>query len=353
MLDLLYDNTLRKKDNINSKIDNYFEKVDFDSTLWTKNRIKEQKKGVTLAGGDGSINKKKFLRFIFYAVGAESLIYNQSGLKRVQSTEVDIIPHHRHVEDRLRNYMGIFELKNAVKTFKEHDIDQYLFDGSPLGNLIRPFPTEYELKNSLKEIIKKEYLPLLQKELANGKVEISSSKISEQVEDEMQGHKFEAMIYLENLENLIVIRKLLEQKRKIVGISKTSTRKDYFGHDIPDIAIFDWLDKGTGYSQPKPLNMSSEVKREFPILNDFFRNLEFTIFYARLEPFKNILKFELPYHAKEEDVINILEMIKGNSTLGYPYILKKAHDDVVITNKDLKVLSKIIGFLEKSGREML
>jgi NurA-like 5'-3' nuclease len=353
MLDLLYDNTLRKKDSIHRKIDNYFEKVDFDHSHWIKNSIKPKKSGITLAGGDGSLNKKKFLRFIFYTIDAESLIFNQSGLKSVQSSEVDIIPPHRHVEDRLRNYMSILEMKNAIKSFHDHDIDLYLFDGSPLGNLIRPLPTEKELNTSLKEDLKNNYLPLLSEELNKGNLEISSSKISRHLEKEIGNHKFEAMIYLEYMENLLVMGKLLEHKEKIVGISKTSIRKDYFKHDIPDMAIFEWLDKSTGYSSPKCLNMSREVKREFPILNDYFQNLEFTIFYSRLEPFKNILKFELPYHADEEEVLQVLEMIKANCTLGYPYLLKKAHNDVVITNKDLKNLSKMIGFLEKSGREML
>ncbi|HMK53164.1 MAG TPA: DNA double-strand break repair nuclease NurA [Methanobacteriaceae archaeon] len=353
MLDSLYEQTLRKKDSINEKIEAYFKEIEFDRSLWIKKSISDSKMDVTIAGGDGSLNKKRFLSFIFYAVDAECLVYNQNGLQSIESSEVDLIPHHRHVEDRLRNYMGTFELKTALESFKLYDIDLYLFDGSLLGNLIRPFPLENELTTDLKEVVKSNFLSTLKRELLKEEIEISSLKIRETVEEELGKQKVEAMIYLENMENLLVIRKLLEHSQQLVGISKTSTGNEYFGHDIPDMAIFEWLDKGTGYSQPKTIDLSKEVKRDFPILNDFFRNLKFTIFYGRLEPFKNILKFELPYEATEEEVINILEIIKGNSTLGYPYLLKKAHNDVVIRNKDLKNLSKIIGFLEKSGREML
>ncbi len=353
MLDSLYEKTLRKKDYINEKIEAYFKEVEFDRSLWIKRSISDGKKDVTLAGGDGSLNKKRFLSFIFYAVDAECLIFNQRGLKRVVCSEVDLIPHHRHVEDRLRNYMGIFELKTALKALEQYDIDIYLFDGSILGNLIRPFPLENELNVDIKENIKLKFIDSLKKELKNGKLEISAQILGENLKNERILNKVEAMIYLENLENLLVMHRLLDHKRKLVSISKTSTRNDYFKHDIPDISIFQWIDKGTGYSLPKCLDLSVEVKRDFPIRNDFFRDLKFTIFYARLEPFKNILKFELPYKANEEDVIDVLETIKNNSTLGYPYLLKKAHNDVVIRNKDLNNLSNIIGFLEKSGREML
>ncbi|MEG3224481.1 MAG: single-stranded DNA endonuclease [Methanobacteriales archaeon Met13] len=353
MLDSLYEKTLRKKDTINAKIMDYFYEIEFDRSLWIKKSINEVKMDKTLAGGDGSLNKKKFMSFIFYAVDAESLIYDQRGLHRVESSEVDLITHHRHVEDRLRNYMGIFELKTALESFKLYDIDLYLFDGSLKGNLIRPFPLENELTNDLKELVKSNFLNTLKRELSKEELEISSLKLQEAVEEELGKQKVEAMIYLENMENLLVIRKLLEHNQQIVGISKTSTGNEYFGHDIPDMAIFEWLDKGTGYSEPKTIDLSKEVKRDFPILNNFFRELKFTIFYARLEPFRNVLKFELPYSATEDQVMGILETIKGNSTLGYPHLLKKAHQDVMIRNKDLNNLSKIIGFLEKSGREML
>jgi NurA-like 5'-3' nuclease len=353
MLDSLYEKTLRKKDYINEKIEAYFKEVEFDRSLWIKKSISDVKKDVTVAGGDGSLNKKRFLSFIFYAVDAECLIYNRRGLKRVECSEVDLIPHHRHVEDRLRNYMGLFELKTALGALEQYDIDIYLFDGSLLGNLIRPFPLENELNVEIKENIKLKFLGNLQKELKRGKLEISAHFFADSLKKERELNKVEALIYLENLENLLVIHKLLCHKRKLVGISKTSTRNDYFKHDLPDMSIFQWMDKGTGYSQPRCIDLSKEVKRDFPILNDFFRDLKFTIFYARLEPFKNILKFELPYKANEDEVIDILETIKNNSTVGYPYLLKKAHNDVVIRNKDLNNLSKIIGFLEKSGREML
>ena len=46
--------------------------------------------------------------------------------------------------------MGIFEIKNALKAFEEHDVNLFLFDGSILGNLIRPSPLEKRLPSEVK-----------------------------------------------------------------------------------------------------------------------------------------------------------------------------------------------------------
>jgi NurA-like 5'-3' nuclease len=358
MLDSLYEKALLKKDNINKQIYTDFDNLGLDpSKEWMEYPITEEDIDITICAGDGSINKKNFMSFIFYAIDAECLIY-KNGLNIIQSSEIDIIPHHKHVDDRLRSYMGIFEIKNALKAFQEYNVGVLLFDGSILGNLIRPSPLENKFKTELKEKIKYNYLSKLENELKNeledSKVTITSSKFSKPIEDEFE-KKIDAMIYLEHLENLMVIEELMKNKSAVVAISKTSTSNEYFESEIPDMAIFDRHSKKEGYSKPKHIHISStKVKREdFPVKNEFFRSLTFTIFYARLENHKNILKFELPYKADEEEIKNLLTIIKTKSAEGYPLLLKKAHHDVVIRKIDLERLSKIIGFMEKSGREML
>lgn len=351
MLDSLYEKALKKRDGIQQKLGEIgYSQVDA-SRQWVDHPLKENTHDVSIAAGDGSINKRKFLPFIFYAIDAEGIIHSPRGLERIESSEIDIISHHKYVDDRLRSYMGIFEIKNALRMFAEYDVDLFLFDGSILGNLIRPFPIERELKEHLKERIREKYLPLLEEELKSSDVGITSSKFEDLITAEFNNHT-EPVIYLENLENLLVICELMEQNQKIVAISKTSTSTEYFDSKIPDMAIFDMHSKKQGYSRPRYSNVS-EVKRDFPVRNGFLKGLIFTIFYARLEDHKNILKFELPYHATEEDIKELLKSIKKISAEGYPLLLKKAHNDVVIRKNDLKNLSKIIGFLEKSGREML
>jgi len=357
MMDSLYEKALLKKDNINERITNEFNNIDVDPSLfWREYPIAEEDLDVTISAGDGSINKKNFMSFIFYAIDAECLVYKKE-LNVIESSEIDIIPHHDHVEDRLRSYMGIFEIKNALKAFKEHDIDVFLFDGSILGNLIRPLPLENKLESDLKDRIKYKYVPELEKtlndELKYSNVRIASSKFLEKIEKEFE-NKTDAMIYLESLENLMVISELLKNQGAVVAISKTSTSHEYFDSEIPDMAVFDRYSRKEGYSAPKYISISKqEVKRDFPVRNEFFRSLKFTIFYARMENHKNILKFELPYEANEDQIRHILSVIKSKSAEGYPLLLKKAHNNVVIRKIDLDRLSKIIGFQEKSGREML
>lgn len=351
MLETLLEIALSKKGEIISKLDEFYASGPDTSKSWVNHSFIENKGENTLAAGDGSINRKKFLSFVFYAISAETLIYKKE-LKKIESSTVDIMPHHGFVEDRLRNYMSLFELKNALRSFEEYNPDYYLFDGSLLGNLIRPLPMDRELSSDIKDTIKSRYLSSLDAEINLNAVEISASKFEDHLSEKFT-NKTEAAIYLESLENLLIISRLLKNGRKIVGISKTSTSNDYFGLDIPDMALFDRNHQKQGYSIPRTQKVSKTVKHDFPVENKFFRSLNFTTFYARLEDNKNLLKFELPYEAEEEEIIELLNIIKANCTEGYPYLLKKAHNDVVIKKVDMKQLLRMMGFIEKDGREML
>ena len=53
------------------------------------------------------------------------------------------------------------------------------------------------------------------------------------------------------------------------------------------------------------------------------------------------------------EIEEIASKLKKFSTNGYPYQLKKAHNDVVISDKNIKELINIAKVREKSGREML
>lgn len=354
MLDSLYERALEKRKNINEKLEDDIRNIKIDpDDFWIEWPINEDNSDFTIAGEDGSFNQKEFMGFVVYALDAECLIYNGEDLEKVQSFDIDIINPYRYIRDRLRNYMSIFEVKNSLNALEEFDVDLFLFDGSIMGNIIRPFPLEYALPSQIKEELKTEFLPVLEKALKNKKVEITSSHLFNSIREDFGGYETESMIYLENLENLVSISMLLNQIRDIVAISKTSTSTDYFRSNIPDIAIFERFKKKQGYSKPRYTEISKIVKRDFPILDSFFRGLDFTIFYVRLDDFKNVLKFEIPYRLSEPKIGDILEKIKSVSTEGYPYLLKKAHNDVIIRNRDMEMLTKIVGFMERSGREML
>ena len=91
----------------------------------------------------------------------------------------------------------------------------------------------------------------------------------------------------------------------------------------------------------------------FPFYNDFFKKITFTIFYVRLQDNKNVLKVELPYKASNKEVFEILRKINVLSVQGYPYLLNKAHNDVVITDRNIKELLKIAKIYETTNREVM
>ena len=357
MLDSLYTEAILKKNSLNDYAEDIFDKTLDIESKWISERILACDNGHILAAGDGSFNKKKFLGFNFYAVAAESLVYNpnekDSGLQTIESVELNILPHQSFFDDRIRNMMSIFEIKTKLKTFNDHDIDYYMDDGSLLGDLIRPIPIDKDIPSVLKTDVLKKIQKKLEKDISGDISSLNFKKeFSELFEDEKVNEKG-LITFLESIEHLIAMKQLLYNKEKIIAISKTSTSNDIFHANVPDMAIFDRFTTDEGYSIPYYKKVTNEVKRDFPIANEHFRKMWFTIFFVRLEKNRNIIKVELPYHALEEDVRKIIGIIKSNATDGYPYLLKRAHNDVVIRNNDIDNLSQIIEFTERSGREML
>ncbi len=360
MLNSLYTEAINKKGKLNEPIEELSEsKIDLDEN-WNEVAIVPSESNHVLAAGDGSYNKKKYLNFNFYAVAAESLIYDpfktESKLSTVESVELDILPHQSFIDDRLRNMMSIFEIKTALKTFREHKIDYYMDDGSIMGDLIRPTPLEGISQEKKDEIINVVY-EKIKNHINDLGPNVSSFRYKEEFKELFEDEELEeyALIrYLESLENLIALKYLLENKGKIIAISKTSSSNELFHANVPDMAILDRFTKKEGFSKPYYRKVSYKVKHDFPIENEFFRNLGFTTVFARLKDYKNIIKIEFPYYIEDEEKIKeILSILKENSTEGYPYLLKKAHKDVVISNQDMSNLSNVIGFIDKSGREML
>ncbi len=425
MLESLYTEAIKKKGTIHDKIKEYDNPNFKVSDFWNDEKIPLCDDDLVIAAGDGSKNEKKLLSFYFYAISAESLIYNKK-LSKIESSDINTMSHGKFAKDRIRNYMGLFEVKNALKAIKTFDVDYYLYDGSLLGDLIRPSPIENEIPQSIRYDILDLAEDKLNKEIKsieNHDVKIYSNELGHDLKDDFesiqknninkkntikntiknnininkkndikmnsinQNNSIANNIsvnnnsitekdsinnkdtidesftlenvenYLENIEKLLALANLLKYKDKIIAISKTSIANDYFKSNIPDMAIFDkYIDNQvTGYSYPPKYSpdKDNQLKREFPVENEFFKSLIFTIFYVRLEKNKNILKIELPYKANEERIKEIIGIISKDCTDGYPYLLKKAHHDVVIKKNDIEQLSNIIGIYEKSGREML
>ncbi|MHA1627397.1 MAG: DNA double-strand break repair nuclease NurA, partial [Candidatus Asgardarchaeia archaeon] len=220
-------------------------------------------------------------------------------------------------------------------------------------------------KKEVKDYVKRNYFPKVKKEVDGGETDkISSKELIDEIarDDFLKGNMISATIYLEYLENLYTLSKIMEFSKKIVSISKTARSNDYFekyGVITPDIVLFEKYCKTPGYSEIKKKaivngsHTSERYKRAFPILEDFFRGKRITIFYARLEEDGPMLKFEVPAIIDEDEVRRILSIAKSMSVRGYPYLLRKAHRDVIIRNRDMMTVIKVIRIIEKTGREFL
>ena len=63
--------------------------------------------------------------------------------------------------------------------------------------------------------------------------------------------------------------------------------------------------------------------------------------------------FEAPREITEKDAEHILERVKYFSIDGYPYLLRKAHREVVIGTKNIDSFASISGKTAKTGTEEL
>lgn len=350
MLDLLYLEAKKKKDSLNQNLLN----LEHDNEIldnWENLNIHESYKDFSIGAGDGSFNKKKFLNFNFYAVASESLIFDGE-LKKIPDGDIGNIPHYSHLDELLRGYMGLYELRSCYKSIDEYNVDYYLYDGSLFGDLIRPFSNKSNISKFKRDEIIDASLDYLINNLMEYKpIDLIDKVIKLYFKSNISFLDYK--MFLINITKLIFLEKILQNKEKIIAISKTSTNNEIFSSEVPDIAIFDKYTNMEGISTLSYKKLSNEEKHSFPIYNNFFKNLEFTIFYLRLDYGTNVLKIELPYKATIDQVYDIIEKIKKFSTDGYPYLLKKAHKDVVISNNNISELINIIELKNNTGREML
>lgn len=354
MLNSLYEKAIAKRGFIRE----ISPEKDIDSQLeykWFDRVIGESTSDFSIAAGDGSFNKKKFLTTNFCAVGAESIIYDGE-IKKIDDSDIFDISHVTFLDEILSNYMAIYELKCALRTIKEYDVDYYMFDGSILGDLQNAFPRGAKLPSKLKENLDDSLLAEFERRLSIRKYGlvfpdlIDSLKLMELPKEDVNKNE-EYNLHLASVEKIILLKEILQFRKRIISISKTSSDNELFHWNIPDIAFLDKFTKKQGMTIIKYRKVFE--KAPFPYFNDFFKSLTFTIFYVRLQDNKNVLKVELPYKATKEEVFEIIRKINVLSVQGYPYLLNKAHNDVVITGRNMKELMKIAKIYETTNREVM
>ena len=355
MLNSLYEKAIAKR----GFIINIEPQTDIESQLehkWFNREIGESKADFSIAAGDGSFNKKKFLTTNFCAVGAESIIYDGE-IKKIDDSDIFDVPHVSFLDELLSNYMAIYELKCALRALRDYDVDYYMLDGSILGDLQNAFPRGAKLPSKIRENLDDS---LIEEFLSRLKVRPygmlfpgirDDYKLMELPKREDSNILNETNLHLASIEKIILLKEILRFKKRIISISKTSSDNDLFHWNIPDIAFLDKFTKKQGMTFIKYKKVYE--KAAFPFDNDFFKSLTFTVFYVRFQDNKNVLKVELPYRASKEEVFEIIRKINVLSVQGYPYLLNKAHNDVVITDRNMKELMKIAKIYETTNREVM
>lgn len=355
MLNSLYEKAIAKR----GFIKDITSESDIDSQLeykWFDRPIDESKSDFSIAAGDGSFNKRKFLTTNFCAVGAESIIYDGE-IKKIDDSDIFDISHVTFLDELLSNYMAIYELKCALRAIKDYDVDYYMIDGSILGDLQNAFPRGSKMPSKLKENLDESLLAEFERRLGVKKYGLvfpeirDSFKLVELPKQENSNKLEEYNLHLASIEKFLLLKEILQYKKRIISISKTSSDNELFHWNIPDIAFLDKFTDKQGMTIIKERKVHE--KASFPLGNDFFKSLTFTVFYVRLQDNKNVLKVELPYKATKEEVFEIIRKINVLSVQGYPYLLNKAHNDVVITDKNMKELMKIAKIYESTNREVM
>ncbi|MDH7593503.1 MAG: DNA double-strand break repair nuclease NurA [Methanomicrobiales archaeon] len=354
MLDIVYERGVGSRERISGLVRVLEKSCPDASELWRSDDIPRWEHEIRIAAVDGSYNRLDFRNFVLFAIDAESVMYEGDGIRNRQEAVVDLLRPYRYAKNRLQLYMTLLEMRLAYLTLEVERPDRLLFDGSLYGHAIRPMPFEREISEETRSRVMEDYLPELQAAIESNRAMITSFLFFDGMQKDFRDEFAEAASYLEYLERLLVLSMLLNRYRNsLIGISKTAQRTDFFNAEVPDMAIFERSTKGAGWSIPVRLPLQREAKRGFPILDDFYRGLDFMTCYARLEDGANMLRLEFPYAIDEREIVRNLSLLRETSAGGYPYLLRRAHRDVVIGHQDMERLAHLFGLFGRTGREML
>jgi NurA-like 5'-3' nuclease len=301
---------------------------------WTALELKEKK--AKIGAEDGSINHKKYKSIVLYAVNASAPVYNGK-ISEAQFSDIDILYPYREIKNRLDIYRTIFEFKASLKVIDKVDI--FLIDGSIYSDLVVP----RNLGAGLSEKERKEVMEFLPEIEEENEVEIVAKRLAQNIKGP---NRFNKIAFLEYLEYISTLKRFIEKGAdKVVGVSKTASASS-FEEGMPDIAVFDEVSAEPGYGFAK--EKEKILQKKFPIYEEFFTSYVpfFKYFYARLETGKGVLMMEVLRDIKEKEIVDLLCKIRSISVDGYPYLLRKAHKDVVITNRDIEKFALSLGINE-------
>lgn len=330
---------------------------------------------------DGSYNKKHYLGFYLYSVSGYAVgfkddetyieeVIGDIGLSVIKKTEL--------VDQYLRMLMFLSEIKAMLKLAVKEKPDILLVDGTLSSRFITIFPkTDWfsgeEFEGKIANIAS-EFIPQIKENLLDE--DITAFAIKNHVINrltEVFGEKglrrdvVEATLSkLAYFEYLLLLHKLfygLDWNPIVIGIAKTSHSTELFNKSLPDLRILHQYIKEPGYTKPVYLDLE-ETKWEFSEVFEIMereiayqlKDVSIKYFYSKYDSGKTISLIELYENPETVNITPefIMDILSYFSVSGYPFLLKKADNEVRITHRDMELIENLLGLnRELHGREGL
>ena len=139
-----------------------------------------------IAAIDGSMNFKQYKGFMIYAVDSEAVIVEDDKMSVFkQLGDVDVLVPFWLPEERIKLYMSILEIKNAMHVLSSKNNALILLDGTLSGLIIRPIKYIYS-ETEVTRVIRKRYLDILIDEIENHNDGIISKNYTQEIFDEFK-----------------------------------------------------------------------------------------------------------------------------------------------------------------------
>ena len=374
MSPLKYFYILSKREEISKLIERIKKEIDYKKEIvdnyWISCNFEGNGCGYTFGGGDGSFNRIDYIDLCLYLVGSVSYTNRVGeGLEdSISFWEPGIVIPYRYVEYRLKLYMINMELKTALWNLENRDIDYYLFDGSLYSLIIQSHTyggrNNGEIREDCREVL--EYYKEYKRDIKDGIYQdLEDNKLNPVTEIVKKTEDEKLRILLEQVEYIVLLREIFKKYwDKFLGVSKTSKMSIYFkrcnnnngtlvSKTIPDIGVFSSVE-GTGYS--KPINLADRNEVDYNIYYNihYLRrfNLDIDRLYyqfVRLEGRGGVLNITSFKRLDEDFFINLRDISVG----GYPYILKRSHEEVKISDRDMEICAKLLKLYDSRDREVL
>ena len=357
MINELLKTSIESRSDISDSITSSFKEVNIDAinNSWINYDFQNDYSNPRIIAVDGSINSTHLVVGDITALSSHSLYNDENKTEYVQSlNEIAFMPSCEYnFSQALNKQMNIMELKCILDGINNYAVDYVLLDGdlhSSLNHIAMGVRTSICNEENIETLQYDIITQFKQKNFSLPTV----MDIQKRLNDTSKISRYDSLMYYLMIEQLCIIYHILkEHSEKIISVSKTSRSHNICNENISDRALFERFCSNSGYSVDYKntdnrfrIHTPFDVKyNKYPVYDKYLSNLVFTNRFTKLNDIASPIKIQLAYDASESEfieVLNILNSISLSST-GYPVMLKKVHDDVKISNKNMNNILRNMG----------